>query len=140
MYAFAERQKPTHTAAPVSLSAQRERQGFLRHTPPSVNDVPHQERAAAGVDVDNEAARASATGFDLTRIPVTPSSVPRKPLVSSPNDEHEREADKAADQVMRPGGNVPRLSPLSSPSIQRQAAAPSGQTTPTRVTTSDEYE
>jgi hypothetical protein len=40
----------------------------------------------------------------------------------------------------RPGGNVPRLSPLSSPSIQRQTAAPPGQATPTRVTTSDEYE
>jgi hypothetical protein len=140
MYAFAERQKSTHTAAPVNLSAQRERQGFKRHSPSFVNDVPHHERAAAGVDVDNEAARASAQGFDLTRIPVTPSSVMRKPSVSSPTDEHEREADKAADEVMRPGGNVPRLSPLSSPTIQRQVAAPSGQTTPTRVTTSDEYE
>jgi hypothetical protein len=140
MHAFAERQKSTHTVAPVNLSAQRERQGFKRHSPSSVNDVPRHERASAGVDVDDEAARASTTGFDLTRVPVTPSLVQRKPSVSSPTDEHEREADSVADELMRPGGNVSRLSPLSSPSIQRQAAAPSGQTTPTRVTTPDEYE
>lgn len=140
MHTFAERQNSTHTVAPVNLSAQRERRGFNRHSPSFVNDVPQHERAAVGVDVDGEASRTSATGFDLTLVPVTPSLVPSKPSVSSPTDEHEREADKAADEVMRPGGNVPRLSPLSSPSIQRQAVAPSGQTTPARVTTSDEYE
>ncbi|MFL6285789.1 MAG: hypothetical protein ACJ74Q_21835 [Pyrinomonadaceae bacterium] len=140
MHAFAERQNSTYTVAPVNLSARRERQGFNRHPQSFVNDVPRHERAAAGVEVDGEAARTSATGFDLTRVPVTPSSVPSKPFVSSPTDEHEREADKAADEVMRPGGNVPRLSPLTSPSIQRQAVAPTGRTTPARVTTSDEYE
>lgn len=140
MHAFAEIQKSTYTAAPVNLSARREQRGFKHHAPSYVNGVSHQERAASGADVDHEAARALTQGFDLTRIPVTPSSVSRKPSVSSPTDEHEREADSVADEVLRPGGNVPRLSPLSSPSIQRQTAAPSGQATPTRITSPDEYE
>ena len=234
MHSFAERQKPTHADAYASLSVLRARRGLKQHTPPSAEDAPLRERASSG--------------FDLTRVPVTPSPVMRKPLVSSPADVHEREADEAADEVMRasapsssrgatadarggaqmPGevraffesrfgqdfgsvrlhhdgaaaesakaldaraytvgrdvvfgageysphthagrrllahelahvvqqrgplqgtaagasghvgrvGDAPRLSPLSSPSIQRQTAAPSAQTAPKRATTSDEY-
>jgi hypothetical protein len=146
MHSFAEIQKQTNAAAPAAISVKRGRHVSERHARPSADAAPLRERAASG--------------FDLTRVPVKPSPVMREAVVSSPADEHEREADEAADKVMRAaapaadraasssihGANALRLSPLSSPSIQRQpaapSAAPSAQTTPApeRVTTSDEYE
>lgn len=44
---------------------------------------------------------APALLFDFARIPVTPPPIQRKPAVNSPGDVFEREADNAADRVMR---------------------------------------
>lgn len=144
MHSFTERQKPTQSAAPANASLKSARHGFVRHTPSDFDGASRQERAAQAVDVENEAARVLTQGFDLTRVPVTQPAIQRKPFVGPLTDEPERKADA---QTSQNDGSALRLSPLSSPVIQRQTAtaptqppAQKAQTTSTTSTPTSDYE
>jgi len=62
----------------------------------------------------------SQIGADFSRIPARPpaASILRKPLISTPGDRYEREADDVADKVMRMA--EPTTINAASPAIQRR--------------------
>jgi hypothetical protein len=80
-------------------------------------------RAELKVDAEARSSPPITSGppFDFRRILILPPTVQRKPVVSSPGDPYEREADEVADKVMR----MAEPSPMGSAptTIQRVCAA-----------------
>lgn len=75
-------------------------QPALLQRPTAVTAVPDHQTEAEVVNADPTAAHVA---HDFSRVPVHAALPPvqRKPAVSSPGDPFEREADEAADKVMR---------------------------------------
>jgi len=78
-------------------------------------------RARAASHAHATIASPSTRGFDLSIVPAS-VSLQRKPALSEPGDALEREADVAADRVMRMA-DAPATTPASAPSLQRKCTA-----------------
>ena len=98
---------PLEVEADRMAEADRAHPGRSRET----NAIPDLQRDAA-----------SCLGYDFSRIPAHPSaaSIQRKPLINTPGDRYEREADDVADKVMRVA--EPTTINATSPAIQRRCA------------------
>ena len=116
----------TNTRAAASPEVTEERRRYFEPILPAPSRVPWSRigGAASGADAEAEASPPVAPGpqFDFARIPVMPPPVQRKATVSSPGDPFEREADAAADAVMR------MATPALSEAEPRAHPAPMAQT------------
>src|SRR5690348_12913348 len=80
----------------------------------------HRARTSSHAHAPN--APPSTRGFDLSIVPASAPSLQRKPALSEPGDALEREADVAADRVMRMT-DAPAMTHAAVPSLQRKCAA-----------------
>lgn len=114
MFTFGRKPYPSVSQSP----APKPRSRHLTKVPPEASGWSRSSTPnTAGLA---EPRVTSAPQFDFRHIPIMPPSVQRKPVVSCPGDSYEREADEAADKVMRMTEPVPVVS--APPTIQRACA------------------
>jgi len=87
------------------------------------------EASADTIGRDISIAKGQYQPFGLTSIPVMPPGIQRKSTVNSPGDAYEREADQAADQVLRMAVPPPLHAERPSSSVV-EAAADAGNALP----------
>ena len=94
---------------------------FSLHSPATTGDAPSPDRAGARLaPAPLRQVSQAVHGFDLSQVPSSAPALQRKPALSAPGDPLEREADHAADQVMRMAAPPPART--NAPAIQRKCA------------------